>query len=165
MIDKKIISRKEAIQKLGKYGKFTALTALGTFAILNPQMAQAFSDPGPIPNGIFNPNDNNGIGIWGADNRYNRFKNEGFKVPFSNDLQYGPFQSFFPFGFSKMLFKGAQRNKLFNTALYYMRLLTFQTVPFLVHRSFLFVTHKGYRKAAWKDRHRIADQYTKIISK
>jgi len=75
------------------------------------------------------------------------------------------FKSFSPFGFSKMLFTVAQRNKLFNTALYYMRLLTFQTVPFLVHRSFLFVTHKGYRKAAWKDRHRIADQYTKIISK
>ena len=93
MIDKKIISRKEAIQKLGKYGKFTALTALGTFAILNPQMAQAFSDPGPIPNGIFNPNGNNGIGIWGSDNRYNRFKNESFRVPFSNDAQYGPFQS------------------------------------------------------------------------
>jgi hypothetical protein len=75
------------------------------------------------------------------------------------------FESFFPFGFSKMLFKGAQRNKLFNSALYSMRLLTFIAVPFLAHRSFLFVTHKGYRKAAWKDRHRIADQYTKIISK
>ena len=75
------------------------------------------------------------------------------------------FKSFSPFGFSKMLFKGAQRNKLFNSALYFMRLLTFKAVPFLVHRSFLFITHKGYRKAAWKDRHRIADQYTKIISK
>lgn len=77
----------------------------------------------------------------------------------------GAFQSFSPFGFSKMLFKGAQSNKLFNSALYYMRLFTFKAIPFLVHRSFLFVTHKGYRKAAWKDRHRIADQYTKIISK
>ncbi len=50
------ISRKEAIQKLGKYGKFTALTAFGTFAILNPQMAQAFSDQGPFGNEKFNPN-------------------------------------------------------------------------------------------------------------
>ena len=90
------ISRKEAIQKLGKYSKFTALTALGTFAILNPQMAQASSNtPGgdPFGSSIFNPNGNNGIGIWGSDNRYNRFKNEGFRVPFSNDAQYGPFQS------------------------------------------------------------------------
>lgn len=92
---KEIISRKEAIQKLGKYGKFTALTALGTFAILNPQMAQAFSNgEGPGTGfGIYNPNGNNGSGIWGADNRYNRFKNEGFRVPFSNDAQYGPFQN------------------------------------------------------------------------
>ena len=89
------ISRKEAIQKLGKYSKFTALTAFGTFAILNPQMAQAFSDQGPFGGGnsIFNPNGNNGIGIWGSDNRYNRFKNEGFRIPFSNDAQYGPFQN------------------------------------------------------------------------
>lgn len=95
MIDKKKISRKEAIQKLGKYGKFTALTAFGTFAILNPQMAQAFSDQGPFGGGnsMFNPNGNNGSGIWGADNRYNRFKNEGVRIPFSNDAQYGPFQS------------------------------------------------------------------------
>ena len=54
---KEIISRKEAIQKLGKYSKFTALTALGTFAILNPQMAQAFSEQGPFSGGnsMFNP--------------------------------------------------------------------------------------------------------------
>ena len=89
------ISRKEAIQKLGKYGKFTALTALGTFAILNPQMAQANSNgEGPGTGfGIYNPNGNNGIGIWGSDKRYNRSKNEGFRVPFSNDAQYGPFHS------------------------------------------------------------------------
>jgi len=92
---KEIISRKEAIQKLGKYSKFAALTALGTFAILNPQMAQASSNnPGNDPFGsMFNPNGNNGIGIWGSDNRFNRFKNEGFRVPFSNDAQYGPFQN------------------------------------------------------------------------
>jgi len=96
---KEKISRKEAIQKIGKYGKFTALTAFGTFAILNPQMAQAGSGDFPGTGySIFNPNGNNGIGIWGADNRYNRFKNEGFRVPFSNDTQYGPFQSNGPVG-------------------------------------------------------------------
>ena len=96
---KEKISRKEAIQKIGKYGKFTALTAFGTFAILNPQMAQASSEQGPFGgNSMFNPNGNNGIGIWGSDNRYNRFKNEGFRVPFSNDIQYGPFQSNGPVG-------------------------------------------------------------------
>ena len=75
------------------------------------------------------------------------------------------FQSFSPFAFSKMLFKASKKNKLFNSALYYMhymRLITFKAVPFLVHRSFLFVTHKGYRKAAWKDRHRIANPYIKL---
>ena len=43
-----LISRKEALKKLGKYGKYTALTALGTYMILNPQKAQAQSpeDPG-----------------------------------------------------------------------------------------------------------------------
>ena len=37
------ISRKAALKKIGKYGKYTALTALGTFMILNPQKAQAMS--------------------------------------------------------------------------------------------------------------------------
>jgi hypothetical protein len=35
------ISRKEAISKIGTYGKYAALTALGTYLILNPQKAQA----------------------------------------------------------------------------------------------------------------------------
>lgn len=39
------ITRKEAIQKIGNYGKYTALTALGTYLILNPQKAQAASAP------------------------------------------------------------------------------------------------------------------------
>jgi hypothetical protein len=48
MMDKKIskeqdITRKEAIQKIGNYGKYAALTALGTYLILNPQKAQAAS--------------------------------------------------------------------------------------------------------------------------
>ena len=39
------ISRKEALQKIGDYGKYAALTALGTYLILNPQKAQAKSTP------------------------------------------------------------------------------------------------------------------------
>jgi len=39
------ITRKDAIKKMGKYA---ALTALGTFMILNPKKAQAFSaSPSP----------------------------------------------------------------------------------------------------------------------
>jgi hypothetical protein len=37
------ISRKEAIKKIGNYGKYAALTALGTYLILSPQKAQAQS--------------------------------------------------------------------------------------------------------------------------
>ena len=42
------ITRKDAIKKIGNYGKYAALTALGTYLILNPQKAQASSpeDPG-----------------------------------------------------------------------------------------------------------------------
>jgi hypothetical protein len=52
MMDKKIskeqdITRKEAIQKIGSYGKYAALTALGTYLILNPQKAQAASSETP----------------------------------------------------------------------------------------------------------------------
>ena len=39
---KKAITRKQAIKKMGKYA---ALTAIGTFAILNPKRAQASSSP------------------------------------------------------------------------------------------------------------------------
>lgn len=35
------ISRKEAIKKIGNYGKYATLTALGTYMILSPQKAQA----------------------------------------------------------------------------------------------------------------------------
>lgn len=61
---KKNISRKEALHKLGKYGKFTALTAMGTFMILNPQKAQAGSGEEPEDPGTTQP----GSGehpIWG----------------------------------------------------------------------------------------------------
>lgn len=37
------ITRKEAIRKIGSYGKYAALTALGTYMILNPMKAQAHS--------------------------------------------------------------------------------------------------------------------------
>jgi hypothetical protein len=41
------ITRKEAITKIGNYGKYAALTALGTYMILNPQKAQAASPTAP----------------------------------------------------------------------------------------------------------------------
>ena len=37
--DEFTISRKEALKKIGKYGKYTALTAIGTFIILHPKKA------------------------------------------------------------------------------------------------------------------------------
>ena len=42
------IDRKDALKKIDSYGKYAALTALGTYLILNPQKAQASSpsDPG-----------------------------------------------------------------------------------------------------------------------
>lgn len=42
------ITRKEALQKINEYGKYTALTALGTYIMLHPKKAQASSpeDPG-----------------------------------------------------------------------------------------------------------------------
>jgi len=43
------ISRKEAISKIGNYGKYAALTALGTYMILNPQKAQASSNADDLP--------------------------------------------------------------------------------------------------------------------
>ena len=41
------ITRKEAIKKIGNYGKYAALTALGTYLILNPKQAQAQSPEAP----------------------------------------------------------------------------------------------------------------------
>jgi len=49
--DKKEITRKEAINKIGNYGKYAALTALGTYLILNPQKAQASSTEPPNAGG------------------------------------------------------------------------------------------------------------------
>ena len=42
------ITRTEAMKKIGNFGKYAALTALGTYIILSPKKAQAQSpdDPG-----------------------------------------------------------------------------------------------------------------------
>lgn len=45
--NKQDITRKEAINKIGDYGKYTALTALGTYMILDPKKAQAQSPTQP----------------------------------------------------------------------------------------------------------------------
>ena len=50
-INKEEISRKEALKKIGDYGKYTALTAIGTYMILNPRKAQA-SSPGTPGDGF-----------------------------------------------------------------------------------------------------------------
>lgn len=47
----KEISRKEALKKIGNYGKYTALTALGTYMILSPKKAQASSPIAPADPG------------------------------------------------------------------------------------------------------------------
>jgi hypothetical protein len=46
--NKEEISRKDALKKIGNYGKYAALTAIGTYTLLNPKKAQAMSpeDPG-----------------------------------------------------------------------------------------------------------------------
>ena len=41
------ISRKEALGKIGDYGKYAALTALGTYIMLSPKRAQASSPSKP----------------------------------------------------------------------------------------------------------------------
>jgi hypothetical protein len=41
------ISRKDALKKIGTYGKYATLTALGTYMILSPQKAQAQSPEAP----------------------------------------------------------------------------------------------------------------------
>ncbi|MBU3010853.1 hypothetical protein KO506_05535 [Polaribacter vadi] len=41
------ITRKKALKKIGNYGKYAALTALGTYLILNPKKAQATSLENP----------------------------------------------------------------------------------------------------------------------
>jgi len=43
----KYLSRKEALKKIGDYGKYAALTAIGTYILLNPKKAQASSPDNP----------------------------------------------------------------------------------------------------------------------
>lgn len=45
--NKKLLNRKEAVIKIGNYGKYTVLTALGTYIMLNPKKAQAQSPENP----------------------------------------------------------------------------------------------------------------------
>ena len=44
------ITRKTALQELGKYSKYAALTAIGTYIILSPKKAQASSPVTPRNN-------------------------------------------------------------------------------------------------------------------
>jgi hypothetical protein len=41
------ITRKEALKKIGDYGKYATLTALGTYILLHPKKAQAESPENP----------------------------------------------------------------------------------------------------------------------
>ena len=41
------LSRKDAIKKIGSYGKYAALTAIGTYILLNPKTSQAGSATKP----------------------------------------------------------------------------------------------------------------------
>lgn len=41
------ITRKEALKKIGEFGKYTVLTAIGTYLFLNPKKAQARSPEAP----------------------------------------------------------------------------------------------------------------------
>ena len=45
------MTRKDAIKKIGNYGKYAALTALGTYMLLNPKTAQAASPTNPADPG------------------------------------------------------------------------------------------------------------------
>ena len=46
-MQKKEINRKEALLKIKNYSKYAALTALGTFILLQPKKAQASSPEAP----------------------------------------------------------------------------------------------------------------------
>ena len=47
------ITRKQAIKKIGNYSKYAALTAIGTYMLLNPKTAQASSPSQPGTDGGF----------------------------------------------------------------------------------------------------------------
>lgn len=44
---KQKITRKQAVKKIGNYGKYAALTALGTYMLLHPKKSQAQSPEEP----------------------------------------------------------------------------------------------------------------------
>lgn len=46
-MENKKITRKKALEKMGAYSKYAALTALSTYIILNPKKAQASSPEAP----------------------------------------------------------------------------------------------------------------------
>jgi hypothetical protein len=46
------ITRKAAVKKIGNYGKYAALTALGSYMILSPQKTQATSAPDIVGQGV-----------------------------------------------------------------------------------------------------------------
>ena len=46
------ITRKAAVKKIGNYGKYAALTALGSYMILSPQQTQAVSAADIIDQGV-----------------------------------------------------------------------------------------------------------------
>ena len=46
------ITRKAAVKKIGNYGKYAALTALGSYMILSPQKTQAGSPADIIDQGV-----------------------------------------------------------------------------------------------------------------
>jgi hypothetical protein len=50
VVDK--ITRKAAVKKIGNYGKYAALTALGSYMILSPQKTQAVSAADIIDQGV-----------------------------------------------------------------------------------------------------------------
>ena len=41
------MTRKDALSKISSYGKYAALTAIGTFILLHPKKAQAMSPESP----------------------------------------------------------------------------------------------------------------------
>ena len=46
------ITRKAAVKKIGNYGKYAALTALGSYMILSPQKTQAVSAAEIVGQGV-----------------------------------------------------------------------------------------------------------------
>lgn len=66
------ITRKEALTKLGNYGKYAALTALGTYLILDPQKAQASSASSPGPSSPDTSSSSSIASNKGYQRRYNR---------------------------------------------------------------------------------------------